>query len=422
MCCILLVGVYYGSRETQGSVSRTETCKHEESACHERERDVNDRRLYRAATTLGVLLSVILLGIPPAAATEFRTGDAVHITEGEILDDLFAAGRDIDLEADVLGDFIAFGRTITVGDGATVDNSVMCGGQRVDINGRVRNSVRVFGRSVTVRGHIERNLMCFARSVIVDAPAWVEKDITLMAGEVLIRGRVGGDLKGVCGTVTISGQIDGDVNVEADRIVVQSTAIIGGRLKYRSEQDATIAEGAQILGGVEAEPFEGGGYSFWEFFWDAWWVMSSLATGAFLLILFRPFVSDVVSTISGRPATSLGLGLLFLVGLPLAALPLALLFVGVLVALAYVVLIYLAKIFVGLALGSVIMRRVVDVSSVGGSLLSLLVGMVIVHLVIAITDPIPYHFGLLISAVIWSLGIGAFFLTAYKRNKPGVAP
>lgn len=378
---------------------------------------MNHYRLHRAMAVGAVLFSASLSGVSPVTATEYRTGDVVHITGGEILDDFFAAGGDINLEADVLGDFIAFGRTIIVGDDATVDNSVMCGGRRVDINGHVRNSVRICGQYVTVRGHIERNLMCFAQSVIVDGSAWIEKDISFMAGEVLIRGRVGGDLKGSGETVTISGQIDGDVDVEADRIVVQSTAIIGGRLTYRSKQDATIEEGAQILGSVDRlEPETPGGYSLGDFVWDAWWFLATFAVGALALLIFRPFLQRMVVAMRTSSLKTLLLGFLFFVCLPIAAVILAFTLVGIPIAvftiMGWVALLYLSQIFVGLTVGQMILGQA-RASRPAGPYLALFVGLVIVTLVMSI----PWV-GVAAKAVMFSGGIGGFILTIYNRKIP----
>jgi hypothetical protein len=365
------------------------------------------------AIFLAIGASYLILGSQSAYATDYRSGDVVQITEGEILDDVFAYGGSINLSAGVLGDFLAAGQTVTISKEAEIDNSVMAAGQNVDLDGRVGNSARLAGQYLTIRGHIERNLMGFSQKTIVASDAWIEKDATLMAGEIIINGHIGGELNGSCGTATITGQVDGDVELETDKIVVQSNAIIGGKLKYRSDNDATIEEGARILGGAERlPPREAAGYSLADFVWDAWWFFASFAVGVLLLIMFRPFMSDMVHDFSVHSGKTVGLGFLFLVCLPVAAVVLMLTLVGiplgVLILLGWLILAYLAKIFVGLALGDMLLGRA-RASRPWGMILALFIGMAIIALVVRI----PY-LGWLAWFIILATGFGGFFLTAYK--------
>jgi len=375
-------------------------------------------RLRNRWRTIGLGWVLVALGVPggsSALATEFRSGDAIHLVHGEILDDLIATGGNINLESHVNGDVFALARTVTLGDSGRVDNSFMAAGQRVDVNGLVSNSARLFAQDITVRGHIERNLIAFAQNVILDTRSWVEKDVNVGASEAIIRGRIGGDLRGEAGTVTIYGQIDGDVKITTDHLIVMPTAIIGGALKYQSEKDPKIEEGAQILGGIERlqpDTKVKEGYTLGCFFWDAWWFLGLLVVGIVLLILFRPFMGDLRTVILESSWKSMGVGFLFLICLPIVAVALALTLVGIPVAVALVlgwaVLLYLSIIFVGLPLGEWVLARLRS-GRRAASILSLFVGLVILTL----ATRIPYV-GFLAKLMIFSLALGGFFLTAYK--------
>jgi cytoskeletal protein CcmA (bactofilin family) len=362
---------------------------------------------------------VSLLVSEPTRATQFRTGSVVSVRDAEILDDVIAAGGDLSFDSHILGDVIAVGRTVTLGDSAVVDNSFMGFGQKVDVNGTVINSARVFAQDFSLRGHVERNVMGFAQSILIDSHAWVEKDVSFACGQLILRGRVGGNLSGGAGTITISGQIDGDVKIEGDKIVVLQGAIVGGSFKYRSEHEAKIEDGVQILGGVErlTEKEDGrdkDGYTLGSFFWDAWWYLSSLALGIVMILLFRGFMMDVSSTINGSGLKSLGLGLLFLICLPIAAVAVALTLVGIpaaaLIVLLWVVLLYLSEIYVGLALGEWLLGRLRR-DATPRPVLSLVVGL----LIITLFSAIPFV-GTWIALAIGALAMGGFFIVAYNRR------
>jgi cytoskeletal protein CcmA (bactofilin family) len=370
-----------------------------------------------------VVLSGCLGGLTapnPAWATEFRGGDAVHLGEGEILDDLFIAAGDISVNAHIVGDLFAGGATVTVGDSAIIENSVAAAAQRIDINGTVINSVRAFAQDVSIRGHIQRNVIAFCATLILDESGWVENDITIYSGKLIVRGRVGGDITGTIDEVVISGQINGNIDIKAGNITILPSAIIGGKLRYRSEQEASIAEGAQVFEGVERVAVESrdGAYTLGSFLWDAWWFWAAFIVGAALLILFKRFTLDTKNTLLNSSLTSLGLGFLFLVCLPVASGVLVITLLGiplaVLVFALWLTLLYLAKIFVGLAVGEWLLARLRG-GKISSPALSLLAGL----LILTVVSLIPYV-GLLVKLMICSLGMGAFFLTAYRyRTRAG---
>ncbi|MBD3298240.1 MAG: hypothetical protein GF341_06265 [candidate division Zixibacteria bacterium] len=349
-----------------------------------------------------------------ASATEFRGGDAVHLRDGEILDDLFIAAGDVSVNSHIVGDLFAAGATITVGDSAVIENSVAAVGQRVDINGNIINSARAFAQDISIRGHIERNLIAFSATLILDEAGWIENDITAFGGKLISGGRVGGNITGEAEEVVISGQVDGDIDVTAGEVIVLSSAIVGGELRYESEQEANIDEGAQIFEGVErvAPKAKDTGYSLGSLLWDAWWFLAAFIVGVVVLVLFRRLTLDVKDTVLTSSLVSLGLGFLFLVCLPVAAGVLVITLLGVplaiLVMAVWAVLLYLAKILVGFAVGEWLLARFRG-GRTSPPVISLIVGL----LILTFVTLIPYV-GFLVKVMIVSLGFGGFFITAYR--------
>lgn len=382
------------------------------------------RRRTRVLLGAVMITGALLTGV--AIATEFRGGDAIQISRTEILDDLFLAGGDINVDAHVVGDLFAAGATVQLADSSLVENSFMAAARRVDLNGTVVNSARVFAQDLNVRGHVQRNLMAFVATLITDATSWVENDISLYGGSGIIRGRLGGDLTGEVGQLVIAGQIDGNVDVRAEEITVLPTAIIGGKLRYASKNEVKVEEGAQILGGLDRvtaeEAKKGSGYTFGSFLWDVWWYLAAVAVGLTMLVLFRGFVMDVRDAALGSSLSGLGLGFLFLICTPVAAGVLAVTLLGIplaiLVLIAWFVLLYVSKIFVALAAGHWLLGRLrADHGS--SPLLSLSAGL----LLITFATLIPV-LGFVVKILIISLGFGAFLMAAYRRrqqNAPAVS-
>jgi cytoskeletal protein CcmA (bactofilin family) len=352
------------------------------------------------------------------SATEFRGGDAIQIRGTEILDDLFLAGGDINVDAHVVGDLFTASATVQIGDSAVIENSFMGAARRVDLNGTVVNSARVFAQDLNVRGHVQRNLMAFTASMITDGASWIENDVSAYCGSTIIRGRIGGDLTGEVGQLVISGQIDGDIDVRADEITILPTAIVGGKLRYLSKNEAKIEEGAQIFGGVnrvtDDESKRDAGYTFGSFLWDVWWYLAAVAVGLTLLVLFRGFVLDVRDAALGSSWSGLGLGFLFLICTPVAAGVLAITLLGIplaiLIMLTWVVLLYVAKIFVALAVGHWLLGRF-GTAQRSTPFMALCTGL----LLITLATLIPV-LGCVVQILIVSLGFGAFLMAAYRRR------
>lgn len=370
------------------------------------------------------VLSVLVI-CAAAWATQFRSGSVVNVHDAEILDDVIAGGDDLSFEGHILGDVIAAGRTVTVGDSAVIDNSFMAFGQKVDVNGTVINSARAFAQDFTLRGHVERNVMGFAQSMLIDTRAWVEKDVSFASGQLIVRGRIGGNLSGGASTVTISGQIDGDAKIEAEKIVVLQGAIIGGKLRYKSENEPKIEDGAQILGGVELitddeKDKADEGYSLGSFFWDAWWYLGSLALGGVLLVLFRPFMLSISRNITDSTVKTLGLGLLFLICLPIAVIAVILTLIGIpaaiLIALLWLILLYLSDIFVGLALGNWVLTSLRK-SSCPRPFYAMAVGLLLVTILCSIPA-----IGWVVGIAIAAFAMGGFFIAAYNLRSANSNP
>src|SRR5215207_9732577 len=120
--------------------------------------------LVRFWTIMVVAAALGLLGAQTTAAIETRDGEVVTIPSGTVInDDLFAAGRTVNIAGDVTGDVFAFGSTVTVS--GTVGGDLIAAGQQLSIDGTVRGDTRAAGQAITVNGRVDGNATLGAEKV-----------------------------------------------------------------------------------------------------------------------------------------------------------------------------------------------------------------------------------------------------------------
>jgi cytoskeletal protein CcmA (bactofilin family) len=347
-------------------------------------------------------------------ATEFMGGESVYIIDSvTINDDLISGSQSTTVSGKVRGDLITMGMSTTV-DGE-VNGSINSFVMDFKMSGHCFNSVRTFAWRTDIDGRIERNLLAYSETVVLGRMGWVEKDVNFSANTLTMQGRIGGDLKGGGGQVYISGQIDGDVHLEAEEIVIQPSAIIGGKLTTIGKREPKIEPGAQILGETVHTPPEKkkkSGYGFGDFIIDAWSFLALALTGGVLLLLFRGFTCGVTCYIQSHWLKSLGLGFVFFICLPIAAAILIVTLIGIPMGLivigGWLLLFYLAKIFAALIAGEWVLKKFRG-GNAPARFWSLLLGLIIIILLLKI--PV---LGILLKLAILFLAYGGFVLAAVE--------
>ncbi|MBI3647649.1 MAG: hypothetical protein HY240_02660 [Actinobacteria bacterium] len=148
----------------------------------------------------------------------------------------------------------------------------------------------------------------------------VVRDAVIFNGDAIIAGQVERSVVAFNGDVTVTGKVGENVVALNGRVTVASGAEVGGNVTSRLPPE--VSTEAHVGGAVRQRSFEpglGGGALFGRF---ALWLATSVS--AFLLglalILFAPRALDAAaSTAVSRFGSSLGLGALLFVGLPVVA-------------------------------------------------------------------------------------------------------
>jgi len=376
---------------------------------------------------LAVLLIVMLgtaFAAVPVLAADLRSGDTVTIASGEVInDDLYIAAANTIIDGTVNGDIFGVGTTITIN--GIVNGGVSIAGQTLTVNGRITHGARLAGMNINVNGNIDGDLLAAGTTVNVASTARIGGDFLFGASTVRIDGPVEGYIKGGGSEVILTNGVGGDIELEADKLTIASTANIQGNLTYTSKNEANIQLGAQIGGKTTHKVPEvrepvvptlgiwGKVISF---------LMTLLAGIVVVLVAPRRAVA-VAASIRYKPWVSLGWGAIILFATPVAAIITLITVVGVPVGLIgltlYGIGIYISQIAVGLFIGYWIIGYFRKVETRGILVGALALGFTILTLL----KLIPYAgFPLWLATVLFGLGAMALSEKTLRAEVQQVAP
>jgi cytoskeletal protein CcmA (bactofilin family) len=333
----------------------------------------------------------------------------------EVQGDYFAFGPHVEISGTVHGDVYAAGGEVLV-DGV-VDGDLIVAGGEVRVSGEVTQDVRIAGGTVTLNGKLHRNATIAGGDVHLTDSSHLKGSAVIGAGNLLLGGSIDGDVRIGAGNVTLSKAIGGDLAVAAPAIRLTSRASVGKNVRYWSENEPSIDEGATVLGTVTGHPipevFKGKekevrrGVVGMKILAGLVSVASTLVLGLLLLRIYPVFTERAVSTIQERPWITLGVGGAVLVGTPLVAfLCMASVLgvpIGLMLGAMYFVTLYLGRVFVLLWLGQRLLRLVSVSSSATRAFVTGLIAYFILSLVPLV--------GGLITVVTIVTGLGAILIT-----------
>lgn len=375
-------------------------------------------RLRSVALVLSALAAAMVLVAPPAAnAMTFRQsrGGTVVIGPNETIDDdLYASGDSVVIRGTVNGTVFAAGNTVSV-DGS-VSGDVWAAGNDVSVGGTVGNTVHAAGNQVTVGGQVHGDVTAAGNTVVLASTLNSDRDAALAGNTVSIDGRVGRNVFAGASDLAIAGSVGGDVNAGVRRLTIAQGANVGGTVRYTSENEASVAKGATVSGGLRrSQPREVPRPSpvvsaFATFVLWLRRLIGLLLFGLIVVLAFPRFTERAAGEIRGRPLPSLGLGLAFLIGVPWVA---AMVFViGVLVGgwwiALFAIALYAIAVAVATIVSAVFLGRWIFGLSPGRHphhVLALLIGL----LILTVLETVPL-LGVLVRMAEVVFGLGAVVL------------
>ena len=396
-----------------------------------RARSRRQKSALAGASLLAVLLALAI--ITPVAAAEFVSGDSPRIPVATTLDDdLYIAGNDATIAGTIAGDALVACRLLDMS--GTIERSLAVAAQDVDLSGSVGHAVRAAGNEIRISGTIGGDLVVAGARVIIESSATVSGDL-IAASDVEMRGQVGGDVRATGNAIEINGPVGGDVELTSDDILIGADADLAGDVTYTSNDDAVVANQAQIAGSVErntpdsgsinnATDFGGGAIG------ELFRLLAALVAGLVVILLMPRAAVSVAESVRRRTGPTLLLGLILLFAIPLGAVLLMVTVIGIpigIIALTVMVIVlYLSQVFVGTAIGRLILPESWGDGGRGFNLLAMALGVILLGALRLI--PIPV-FGFVVAALTALLGLGAVFIGLRRRpvavlpasNQGGVA-
>jgi hypothetical protein len=357
----------------------------------------------------GMILLVATLAVPfLAGASEYRSGNDVALGSTESFTaNVYIAARRVMFDARTTKDLNVAAANARIG--GTVGGSVNVLAGSADITGSVGGSVHIAGGVVDVSGTIDGDLLVAGGNVRLTSQGTVRGDLIVTGGTITTQGTVDGSVYGGVMNFTIDGPVGGDVHLQANDLNLSSDARISGELRYQSTQDADIDNPAAISGQVTRTndaPWQGvdnGAMRPLGLLMRTAW---ALVLGAAIVAL-APRLATRIAEHAEPFLRPMVLGIVALVGIPLAAIIALLTVVGIPLGLLLMVgvalAMYLSQIFIGVTLGRYVLPRSWRDGSRGFTLLAMTIGVLVIAGLRMV--PVPYVSGAVALIVaIWGLG------------------
>jgi cytoskeletal protein CcmA (bactofilin family) len=301
------------------------------------------------------------------------------------------------------GNFLV-GDRVVVGPQEKKESKFTVAAADVEFTGKAKKDLRAFGASVIHSGEVDGDTMVFG-------------------AQVTLAGVYHGRVRAGAANLVLSGTFDRDVAAGAAKITVAPTAVIKGNLRYTA---ATLdqKEGARILGTVARREFQDReewiekGKKALSGLWLAYLVLSIPAliiVGVLARFLFPRETEDVLSCLYQFPWKSIGVGLVFLVGLPVAAMIAMATLVGipagVITLVIYALFLYISRVFAGVWIG----RKILSIFKktwAEAFLGPLILGTLLTSILLAV--PVVGWFFWLLFVL---LGVGAMWQAIWGENR-----
>ena len=348
----------------------------------------------------------------------FEAGETVRL-HGQLNEDTYAAGGNIFSSAAIAGDLVTSGGTIII-DGSVQSDVLVFGGD-VTITADIGDDLRIMAGSTLIKSNISGDLLFAGGQLSISPNSIIKGSARLAGGQLDINGQIHKNLNAVGGIISISGHLHGDVELDAENIRIESTAIIDGNLSYRSEHQAVIHPDAKIAGAItydlrEPDKVHKGPGIF---------ILFTLMIGAMVFFMLFPDYSKSSSELLYKEYwKGLGIGLVMLLVVPFVAIfSIALvvgIWLGLILLLLYAVALFIGS-FIGMIFSAQTFARLIhfELSSTGKQLLAI----IIAYVLLGLLQYVPILGGLAgFIIMLGGLGAGSIVLfRSYTGNNANAA-
>lgn len=324
---------------------------------------------------------VLAGGVPGAAqaAPEAPASRAVEWTSG---DDVFAAAEELTIDREIAGSLTAAGQIVILTRDAEIEGDTWIAGRRVAVEGEIGRDLSIRAQEALVNGRVKGNVSFYGLELALGPDARIDGDVTYYSPS--------------SAEIDKGARVAGEVNGNAFEPPAEKKPRGVMRDRWREDHMRWQDEGS----GLAAPGYHmsaGGAVLF--------------GALAILFALAAPVTAARMGeALVGEPLPAIGMGLLWLVGVPVLIVLTAITIVGLPISFLLLLLWPLGMIF-GLvatlaALGAVIAGRLRET---GKGTLGRIVGIIIATAIVWIGISIP-----VLGALVWlaavALGIGLLYM------------
>lgn len=384
---------------------------------------------------LFLVASLLWIQAQPLSA-QFQFNKTVTINS-PVYEDLYIAGGNVIINAPVHGDLIAAGGQVQIND--TVTNDILVAGGTVTFNGFAGDDIRCAGGNIHVLKNIAGDVVVTGGSVSISAGVTIG-GLLASGGEVIIDGNVAGNIKTVSGNlvfngnalkdldcrggkITINGTVLGMALIAAtDEIIIGNQASFSGKVRYWSPGKTafgnSIREGTAIYDpSLRINPDRWYYLGFASILGLVWYIGMVFLMIAIVQYLFGATMKKAGNIAYDAALKSLGYGIVFWIGLPIAA---VLSFItvigvplGVILLVLYIVLALLATVITSVMAANWLNTR----SLANWSYWRMVFAALGIFVVLKLLTFTPF-LGWFIMALIVCISFGAIALSINWRRRP----
>lgn len=322
---------------------------------------------------LAVIVS-ITLSTQTGMAQAVEYGNNVVIS-APVHQDLYVSGGTVTINAPVYGDVVVAGGTVIIND--TITNDLIVAAGTIKCLGYIGDDIRCGGGELTVTNYVAGDLLAGGGKISIERNAIINGGVLAGGGEVrldglvngnvrmgsgtyLQNGTVNGNLESHGNTATINGTVKGKSVLAANKLVIGNAAAFYNDVRFWSETKNIDFKNALHGASAVYDPKLEVESERWHYLGQAtflgliWYIGAAFLFIVLLQYLFGDKFRYAADIIYNRTWQSLGYGLLFFVGVPIAAVIVMVTIIGIpvglLLVIAYVVLVILASVITSLTI------------------------------------------------------------------------
>ncbi|HVM86965.1 MAG TPA: polymer-forming cytoskeletal protein [Puia sp.] len=286
-----------------------------------------------------------------------------------VYQNLYISGGYVVINAPVYADLVIAGGIVQINDSVTSD--ILAIGGDITFNGYVGGDIRCAGAKLHILKNVKGDLVVIGGNVIVEKEAVIEGLVSLNIRSADFEGTAKNEVHINCvnfyfngmaergmnirsGKLEMSGTVAGNAMLAANEIFIDSGAIFEDSVNYWNSKAAvdfasSVKKGKAVYDESLAFP-----YKRWYYLGTnsvtglVWYLCAALLMIALMEYLFSASLKKAAEKVLDAPVRSLGIGILFFIGTPIAIILFFITLIGIPVALLlllfYIIILLLANI------------------------------------------------------------------------------